>query len=54
MKLKLILCMAYDSCVSKQLDIQLTSRLNDSINGRTTLDHLNTLLESYQNLIQKK
>ncbi|CAF4172155.1 unnamed protein product [Rotaria sp. Silwood2] len=34
-----------------ELGIQLTSRLNDGINGHTTLDHLNTLLESYQNLI---
>ncbi|UJR19122.1 hypothetical protein I4U23_022252 [Adineta vaga] len=34
-----------------ELGIQLTSRLNDGVNGRKTLDHLNTLLESYQNLI---
>ncbi|CAF1680061.1 unnamed protein product, partial [Adineta ricciae] len=34
-----------------ELGIQLTTRLNDGGNGRKTLDHLNTLLESYQNLM---
>ncbi|CAF3715926.1 unnamed protein product [Rotaria socialis] len=34
-----------------ELGIQLTRRVNDGIDGRTTLNHLNTLLESYQNLI---
>ncbi|CAF1370616.1 unnamed protein product [Didymodactylos carnosus] len=34
-----------------ELGIQLTNRLRDSINKNTTLDHLNTLLETYRNLI---
>ncbi|CAF2742626.1 unnamed protein product [Rotaria sp. Silwood2] len=34
-----------------ELGIKLTSHLSDSIDEHTTLNHLNTLLETYQNLI---